>query len=86
MKLEVFSCNWCGAHAPGFGSVGDGWAVWGVASTPSDKVPWLHLCEHCFAARTTAIEAARQQRRTLRAPFFPAMQTDQRALRALHER
>jgi hypothetical protein len=66
MKLDVFSCDWCGAHAPGFGSVGDGWAVWGPASIPSDKVAWSHLSEQCSAARTTAIEAARQERHKAR--------------------
>ena len=63
MKLEVFSCDWCNAHAPGYGSVGDGWDVCRPASTPSDKVPWTHLCKECASARATAIEAARQKRR-----------------------
>jgi hypothetical protein len=60
MKLDVFSCDWCGAHAPGYGSVGDRWAVWGPASTPADKVPWAHLCAGCSASRSDAIEAARK--------------------------
>ena len=71
MRLDVFSCDWCCVHAPGFGSVGDGWAVWGAASTPSDKVPWAHLCEQCSAARITSIEAARQERYKSRAPIDP---------------
>ena len=67
MKMDVYSCDWCSAKAPGYGSVGDGWGVWGPASTPSDKVPWQHICSECAAARLAAIEAVRQERRAGRA-------------------
>jgi hypothetical protein len=60
MKLEVFSCDWCGAHAPGYGSVGEGWAVHLPGSMPIDKANWTHLCAGCVAARIDAIEAARK--------------------------